>query len=84
MESLSANIHFVTLNRRTLSSELDLSRLLPYLCVLFVALQETRILRRLVISIENNTTYCDHADEKKVVRLHDICEERLQRLDEGN
>ncbi|KAK6748174.1 hypothetical protein RB195_001040 [Necator americanus] len=46
MESLATTIRFVTLNCRTLSSELQqaaLSKLLRYLCVPFVALQETRM-----------------------------------------
>ncbi|KAK6755892.1 hypothetical protein RB195_014343 [Necator americanus] len=68
MESL-ATIRFVTLNCRTLSSELQqaaLSRLLRYLCVPFAALQETRMRDRPVISIENYTIYCGDADENKV------------------
>ncbi|KAK6761327.1 hypothetical protein RB195_022403 [Necator americanus] len=58
MESLATAIRFVTLNCRTLSSELQqaaLSRLLRYLCVPFAALQETRMRDRPVISIENYT-----------------------------
>ncbi|KAK6763393.1 hypothetical protein RB195_023916 [Necator americanus] len=46
MESLATTIRFVTLNCRTLSSELQqatLSRFLRYLCVPFAALQETRM-----------------------------------------
>ncbi|KAK6764781.1 hypothetical protein RB195_024923 [Necator americanus] len=46
MEPLATTIRFVTLNCRTLSSELQqaaLSRLLRYLCVPFAALQETGI-----------------------------------------
>ncbi|KAK6735934.1 hypothetical protein RB195_018910 [Necator americanus] len=69
MESLATNIRFVTLNCRTLSSELQqaaLSRLLRYLCVPFAALQETRMRDRPVISIENYTIYCGDADENKV------------------
>ncbi|KAK6749812.1 hypothetical protein RB195_002053 [Necator americanus] len=69
MESLATTIRFVTLNCRTLSSELqqaDLSRLLRYLCVPFAALQETRMRDRPVIGIENYTIYCGDADEKKV------------------
>ncbi|KAK6741754.1 hypothetical protein RB195_009553 [Necator americanus] len=69
MESLAINIRFVTLNCRTLSSELQqaaLSRLLRYLCVLFAALQETRMRDRSVISIENYTICCGDADENKV------------------
>ncbi|KAK6735614.1 hypothetical protein RB195_018683 [Necator americanus] len=53
MESLATTIRFVTLNCRTLSSELQqaaLSRLLRYLCVPFAALQETRMRDRPVIS----------------------------------
>ncbi|KAK6748899.1 hypothetical protein RB195_001492 [Necator americanus] len=69
MESLATTIRFVTLNCRTLSSELQqaaLSRLLRYLCVPFVVLQETRMRDRPVISIENYTIYCGDADENKV------------------
>ncbi|KAK6760760.1 hypothetical protein RB195_021999 [Necator americanus] len=69
MESLTTTIRFVTLNCRTLSSELQqaaLSRLLRYLCVPFAALQETRMRDRLVMSIENYTIYCGDADENKV------------------
>ncbi|KAK6729231.1 hypothetical protein RB195_006337 [Necator americanus] len=69
MESLATIIRFVTLNCRTLSSELQqaaLSRLLRYLCVPFAALQETRMRDRPVISIENYTIYCGDADENKV------------------
>ncbi|KAK6755499.1 hypothetical protein RB195_014084 [Necator americanus] len=69
MESLATTIRFVTLNCRTLSSELQqaaLSTLLRYLCVPFAALQETRMRDRPVISIENYTTYCGDADENKV------------------
>ncbi|KAK6763987.1 hypothetical protein RB195_024351 [Necator americanus] len=69
MESLATTIRFVTLNCRTLSSELQqaaLSRLLRYLCVPFAALQETRMRDRPVISIENCTIYCGDADENKV------------------
>ncbi|KAK6750319.1 hypothetical protein RB195_002346 [Necator americanus] len=69
MESLATTIRFVTLNCRTLSSELQqaaLSRLLRYLCVPFAALQETRMRDRPVISIENYPTYCGDADENKV------------------
>ncbi|KAK6738478.1 hypothetical protein RB195_020527 [Necator americanus] len=69
MESLATTIRFVTLNCRTLSSELQqaaLSRLLRYLCVPFAALQETRMRDRPVISIENYTIYCGDADENKV------------------
>ncbi|KAK6750652.1 hypothetical protein RB195_002556 [Necator americanus] len=65
MESLATTIRFVTLNCRTLSSELQqaaLSRLLRYLCVPFAALQETRMRDRPVISIENYTVYCGDAD----------------------
>ncbi|KAK6740814.1 hypothetical protein RB195_008958 [Necator americanus] len=68
MESLAPTIRFVTLNCRTLSSELQraaLSRLLRYLCVPFAALQETRMRDRPVISIENYTIYCGDADENK-------------------
>ncbi|KAK6764199.1 hypothetical protein RB195_024497 [Necator americanus] len=46
MESLATTIRFVTLNCRTLSSELQqaaLSRLLRYLCVPFAALHKTRM-----------------------------------------
>ncbi|KAK6736618.1 hypothetical protein RB195_019361 [Necator americanus] len=72
MESLAATIRFATLNCRTLSSELQaaLSRLLRYLCVLFAALQETRMRDRPVISIENYTIYCGDADENKIVSAH--------------
>ncbi|KAK6763119.1 hypothetical protein RB195_023723 [Necator americanus] len=69
MESFATTIRFVTLNRRTLSSELQqaaLSRLLRHLCVAFAALQETRVRDLPVISIENYTIYCGDADEKKV------------------
>ncbi|KAK6728395.1 hypothetical protein RB195_005814 [Necator americanus] len=69
MESLATTIRFITLNCRTLSSELQqaaLSRLLRYLCVPLAALQETRMRDRPVISIENYTTYCGDADEDKV------------------
>ncbi|KAK6735977.1 hypothetical protein RB195_018941 [Necator americanus] len=69
MESLAINNRFVTLNCRTLSSELQqaaLSTLLRYLCVPFAALQETRMRDRPVISIENYTIYCGDADENKV------------------
>ncbi|KAK6729954.1 hypothetical protein RB195_006792 [Necator americanus] len=69
MESLATTIRFVTLNCRTLSSELQqaaLSRLLRYLCVPFAALQETRMRDRPVISIENYTIYCGDADENKI------------------
>ncbi|KAK6755869.1 hypothetical protein RB195_014327 [Necator americanus] len=65
MESLATTIRFVTLNCRTLSSELRqaaLSRLLRYLCVPFAALQETRMGDRPV--------YCCDADENKVVSTH--------------
>ncbi|KAK6751215.1 hypothetical protein RB195_002908 [Necator americanus] len=69
MESLATTIRFVSLNCRTLSSELQqvaLSRLLRYLCVAFAALQETRTRDRLVISIGNYTVYSTDADEKKI------------------
>ncbi|KAK6726476.1 hypothetical protein RB195_004666 [Necator americanus] len=69
MESLATTIRLVTLNCRTLSSELQqaaLSRLLRYLCVPFAALQETRMRDRPVIRIENYTIYCGDADENKV------------------
>ncbi|KAK6739649.1 hypothetical protein RB195_008255 [Necator americanus] len=69
MESLATTIRFVTLNCRTLSSELQqaaLSRLLRYFCVPIAALQETRMRDRSVISIENHTIYCGDADENKV------------------
>ncbi|KAK6751206.1 hypothetical protein RB195_002903 [Necator americanus] len=69
MEPLATTIRFVTLNCRTLSSELQqaaLSRLLRYLCVPFAALQETRMRDRPVISIENCVIYCGDADENKV------------------
>ncbi|KAK6763320.1 hypothetical protein RB195_023868 [Necator americanus] len=69
MESLATTIRFVTLNCRTLSSELQqaaLSRPLRYLCVLFAALQETHMRDRLVISMKNYTIYCGDADENKV------------------
>ncbi|KAK6744738.1 hypothetical protein RB195_011452 [Necator americanus] len=69
MESLATTIRFVTLNCRTLSSELQqaaLSRPLRYLCVPFAALQETHMRDRPVISIENYTIYCGDADENKV------------------
>ncbi|KAK6764789.1 hypothetical protein RB195_024919 [Necator americanus] len=69
MESLATTIRFVTLNCRTLSSELKgaaLSRLLRHLCVPFAALQETRMTDRPVISIENYTIYRGDADENKV------------------
>ncbi|KAK6741645.1 hypothetical protein RB195_009487 [Necator americanus] len=69
MESLATTIRFVTLNCRTLSSELQqaaLSRLLRYLCVPFAAVQETRMRDQPVISIENYTIYCGDADENKV------------------
>ncbi|KAK6728588.1 hypothetical protein RB195_005933 [Necator americanus] len=68
MESLATTIRFVTLNCRTLSSELQqaaLFRLLRYLYVPFAALQETRMRDRPVISIEDYTIYCD-ADENTV------------------
>ncbi|KAK6764281.1 hypothetical protein RB195_024557 [Necator americanus] len=63
------NHSFVTLNCRTLSSELQqaaLSRLLRYFCVPFAALQEKRMRDRPVIGIENYTIYCGDADENKV------------------
>ncbi|KAK6760907.1 hypothetical protein RB195_022104 [Necator americanus] len=69
MESLATAIRLATLNCRTLSSELQqvaLSKLLRYLCVPSVALQETRMRDRPVIRIENYTTYCGDADENKV------------------
>ncbi|KAK6757574.1 hypothetical protein RB195_015409 [Necator americanus] len=68
MESLATTIRFVTLNCRTLSSELQqaaLSRPLRYFCVPSAALQETRMRDRPVISIENYTIYCGDADENK-------------------
>ncbi|KAK6757020.1 hypothetical protein RB195_015073 [Necator americanus] len=68
MESLATTIRFVTLNCRTLSSELQQaarSRLLRYLCVPFAALQKTRMRDRPVFSIENYTIYCGDADENK-------------------
>ncbi|KAK6760666.1 hypothetical protein RB195_021936 [Necator americanus] len=68
-ESLATTIRFVTLNYRTLSSELEqaaLSRILRYLCVPLAALQETRMRDRAVVSIENYTIYCRDADENKV------------------
>ncbi|KAK6740646.1 hypothetical protein RB195_008857 [Necator americanus] len=68
-ESLATTIRFVTLNCRTLSSELQqaaLSRLLRYLSAPFAALQETRMRGRPVISIENYTIYCGDAVENKV------------------
>ncbi|KAK6734417.1 hypothetical protein RB195_017918 [Necator americanus] len=71
MESLATTIRFVTLNCRTLSSELQeaaLSRLLRYLCVPFAALQKTRMRDRPVISIEDYTIYSGDADEKIDVR----------------
>ncbi|KAK6763372.1 hypothetical protein RB195_023901 [Necator americanus] len=69
MESLTTTIRFVTLNCRTLLSELQqaaLSRLLRYLCVPFAALQETRMRDWPVISIENYIIYCSDADENRV------------------
>ncbi|KAK6736619.1 hypothetical protein RB195_019362 [Necator americanus] len=68
MEPLATTIRFATLNCRTLSSEFQaaLSRLLRYLCVLFAALQETRMRDWPVISIENYTIYRGDADENKV------------------
>ncbi|KAK6762023.1 hypothetical protein RB195_022932 [Necator americanus] len=69
MDSLATTIRFVTLNCRTLSSELQQaaqSKLLRYLCVPFAALQETRMRDRPVISIENNTIYCGDAEENKI------------------
>ncbi|KAK6761256.1 hypothetical protein RB195_022355 [Necator americanus] len=69
MESLATTIRFVTLNCRTLSSELQQaapSRLLRCLCVSFAALQKTRMRDRPVISIGNYTTYRGDADENKV------------------
>ncbi|KAK6729513.1 hypothetical protein RB195_006516 [Necator americanus] len=69
MESLATTIRFVTLNCRTLSSELQqatLSRLLRYLCVSFAALQETRMRDRPVTSIENYTIYYSDAEENKL------------------
>ncbi|KAK6757376.1 hypothetical protein RB195_015290 [Necator americanus] len=69
MEPLATTIRFLTLNCRTLSSELQqaaLSTLLRYLCMPFAALQETRMRDRPVISIENYTIYCGDADENKV------------------
>ncbi|KAK6762636.1 hypothetical protein RB195_023382 [Necator americanus] len=69
METLATTIRFVTLNCRTLSSELQqaaLSRVLRYLCVLFAAVQETRMTDRPVINIQNYTIYCGHVDENKV------------------
>ncbi|KAK6748399.1 hypothetical protein RB195_001179 [Necator americanus] len=68
MESLATTIRFVTLNCRTLSSELQqaaLSRLLRYLCVPFAA-SAFCMRDRPVISIENYTIYCGDADENKV------------------
>ncbi|KAK6730633.1 hypothetical protein RB195_007229 [Necator americanus] len=68
MESLATTIRFLTLNCRTLSSELQqaaLSRLLRYLCVPFAALQEIRMRDPPVISIKNYTIYCGDADENK-------------------
>ncbi|KAK6761675.1 hypothetical protein RB195_022672 [Necator americanus] len=69
MESLATTIRFVTLNCRTLSSELQQaapSKLLRYLCVPFAALQETRMRDQSVISIENYTIYCSDVDENKI------------------
>ncbi|KAK6765655.1 hypothetical protein RB195_025520 [Necator americanus] len=69
MESLATTIRFVALNWRTLSNELQhaaLSRLLRCLCVPLVALHETRMRNRPVISIENYTIYCSDANEDKV------------------
>ncbi|KAK6726134.1 hypothetical protein RB195_004447 [Necator americanus] len=69
MESLATTIRFVTLNCRTLSSELQqaaLYRLLRYPCVPFVVLQETRMRDQPVINIENYTIYCGDGDENKV------------------
>ncbi|KAK6761806.1 hypothetical protein RB195_022769 [Necator americanus] len=82
MESLATTICFVTLNYRTLSSELQqaaLSRLLRYLCVPFAALQETRMRDRPVISIENYTIYCGDADENKM-RLSTTADRRGRKL----
>ncbi|KAK6761844.1 hypothetical protein RB195_022796 [Necator americanus] len=65
MESLTTTNRFVTLNCRTLSSELQeaaLSRLLRYLCVPFAVVQEACP----VISIGNFTIYCGDADERQV------------------
>ncbi|KAK6734565.1 hypothetical protein RB195_018012 [Necator americanus] len=69
MGCLATTIRFVTLSRRTLSNELQetaMSRVLRSLCVPFVAVQETRMRDRPVISIENYTIYCGDADENKV------------------
>ncbi|KAK6735422.1 hypothetical protein RB195_018563 [Necator americanus] len=69
MESLARNIRLVTMNRRSLSSELQkaaLSRLLLYLHAPFTALQETRIRDRSIINIDNYTIHRDDADERKV------------------
>ncbi|KAK6764462.1 hypothetical protein RB195_024689 [Necator americanus] len=71
MESSATTIRFVTMNCRTLVSELQQAACLgfclcDYLCVTFAALQETRIRDRPIISIENYTLYCGDADENKV------------------
>ncbi|KAK6767172.1 hypothetical protein RB195_026456 [Necator americanus] len=73
MGSLATTTRFVTLNCRTLSSELQqiaLSRLLRYLCVLFAALQEARVRDCPIIRIENYTIYCNDADENKTGDWH--------------
>ncbi|KAK6730599.1 hypothetical protein RB195_007202 [Necator americanus] len=69
MESLATTIRLVTLNCRTLSSELQqtaLSRVLQYLSVAFAPLQKTRMRDTPINSIENYAMYCCDADEKKV------------------
>ncbi|KAK6726426.1 hypothetical protein RB195_004629 [Necator americanus] len=70
MESLATTICFVTLNCRTLSSELQqaaLSRLLRYLCEPFAALQEkAREIGPSSASIITPYT----ADENKIVSAH--------------
>ncbi|KAK6733047.1 hypothetical protein RB195_017049 [Necator americanus] len=86
MESLATTIRFVTLNCRTLSSELQQaaqSRLLRYLCVPFAALQETHMRDRSVISIENYTMYCGDADENKVGDCAIVVRNNYKNLVEG-
>ncbi|KAK6739619.1 hypothetical protein RB195_008239 [Necator americanus] len=69
MESLGTEIRLVTLNWRSLPSELQqaaLSTLLRYLHPPSSALQERHTSDRLIIGIENYTIYLGDVDERKV------------------
>ncbi|KAK6759690.1 hypothetical protein RB195_021330 [Necator americanus] len=69
-ELLATTVRFITLNCRSLSSDLQqaaLSELLGYLCVPFAVLQRTRVGDRLVISVGDYTISCIDSEPNKVL-----------------